>query len=205
MVSTAALGVAAYAGIALVWSRFFRPSRHKHAELKVQYFPFGKVATDLMPLLKHHRTDETKFFVIGLDGYSVGLDDTTYPWQKCVQDMANGAKEWTYFLQEPTPQASEALKRVMDLYPSKIKVLVLDSNITPTPADAETIQLMRTNHFLVSESPKMVWIEENHPPKSTDAYNCAFLPPMVAEHDDRHARLLNTFRHITSLYGKPLQ
>jgi hypothetical protein len=189
-----AIGVLVYAAISGAWFLFLRPSRSE----SILYFAEGKIASHLGPLLKKYAGPETRMKVVGSDGFYLGCEKPG--WRECVSGLGS---EWVFFLQKPTDAARDEVRELV-AKGCKVTLYVLDPSKQPDSEDVEVLEALKTNHFLVSSNPKMLWIEENHPEQSTVAYNCAFVPPTIASSDPRHSRLDSMFDKLTTKYGMRL-
>lgn len=175
--------------------------------LRLIFFPLEKnnfseagIAKTLTPLLKKHLAHGAKIKMVGSAGDNLfnGTQDPSYPkaWQDPLRSLFWGkADDIYYLLVGPDDQAWKALEAIATevnqregrecFHIARITNAdeVKDEKLRGYAKDA------RTGHFLLAENPKLLWLEGHHPPGSTTAYDCKFVPPTDAAQDPRHKNL----------------
>jgi hypothetical protein len=167
----------------LRWRRRRNVQHHKLAE--------ATIARDLVPKLNKLVTEPFTFFITGGDGYSLTMRKP-YPWRRFLKRaLWNGSTIHYILTKVSNGDRHKFLKVKAELEEGakgKINFYIAPSD-QPSDPDSELIESFQTFHpAVLAESPnrRLMWIEDYHPPHSTVAYSCEFVPPADAATDQRY-------------------
>lgn len=164
----------------------------------------ANIASHLGPRADAHIEEGAHLRVVGFDGYSIDLD--TYEWRPkwlhgwltgTVDDVPSRAKmDVDYLIQEPVQGVVEKLRQfAAELPPNagRLRIFVPRSDRT-----ANVPSHWKTFHFAVFEHHPQLWIEKNHPPKTTDAFDCYYFRPEAAVDEPLYYSCLREFDDVVA-------
>lgn len=190
--------IVSYALIVLAWAGVWLYRRRYPAERR--FFEKATIAYTAGPLLNRHIGESSELWVTGGDG--LPLHKESYIWHPTLKGWLDKGCTIHYLLVQPTAKATAELQTLVDAYGSRFEALVVDESRVPSSGpDHEIVTKMQSFHFIVSERPKLIWIERKHLPGTCEAEGCEFVPPEKALRDERHPQLLKIFKTIAERYG----
>jgi hypothetical protein len=179
--------------VAIIWFR-------KHHPKERRTFREATIAYNAGPLIDRYVGPETRLSIIGGDGLPIYRDH--YVWERYLKAWLKKGASIRYVLLQPAPAAIEKLSELRDSCqrPDQMSIYVIDWQRVEF-LDRDRLERMKTFHFLVGESPKLLWIEREHKPGTVTATDCEFVPPIIAENDDRYGELQSIFETTVAKYG----
>lgn len=168
-------------------------------------YPHARIATDLVPKADEHLKGNSEILIVGNDGENVTSE--CYPWTNNLKDWVKRGNTIKYLLVNPTQKAIDQLREVCnELIGTKgsLEVLTINRELSIEKPDEEFIKRWISFHFVTFDNPKQLWVEENHPPSSTEATDCTYYPPSIAGDVALWGILKRQFEIITSKYGLPV-
>jgi hypothetical protein len=208
-------------GPAVIWGAFFIfcfffflidgiGKWRRRRDLSHGKFSHATIAVDLVPKLKQLLTGKATFYIVGGDGYPL-TKRMYYPWWRGFLRWAL-RKNCTinYILTNVSPADEVALlkvKKKLELNTEgKLNFCFLRKDLVDD-SDREVVRKLHTFHPLIVEEKgkRIMWLEGYHPPASTVAYGCEFVPPAVAESDRRFNDYKSILGALTAKYGSQPQ
>jgi hypothetical protein len=128
-------------------------------------------------------------------------------WEKKLKIWLTDGVRVTILISTPNDKAIEYWKKLIDLSPNGLRVCVLDRS-KASPEDAAEIVKLDTFHptLVVKDGkPLAMWIESEHPPDSTVAYNVEYVAPndIIDYQRARFERFLKVLRRLTDENTRP--
>jgi len=147
----------------------------------VVFFDRAQIASKLGPRAMENLTESSSFCVVGYDCPNMAKEYGK--WQEFLVDVCKKGCCFTYYL------GKKDIKGVFDRFDEiaksshakrgQIKVFVR-SRIGSKQAETLANQWKRF-HFAIFEKPRQLWIEVDHPEGVTEASECYYFPPKIAE------------------------
>ena len=163
------------------------------------------IATDLVPNANEYMRGGSSIRIVGNDGENVTSDG--YPWTKDLMKWVEDGNHIEYLLMNPSKEAVDKLQEACAESSGQrgsLSVMTIDRDRPVDDEDQKFIDRWRSFHFVTFDHPKQLWVEGNHPEKSTNAENCAYYPPEAVEQTALWSVLNRQFEHIRNRYSKTL-
>ena len=138
------------------------------------YFPIAQIATSLFPLVNKYVDSTTHVRITGYDGPSFSAK--SYPWTSYLENWLERGVSVEYFLQNPTAEALEIIRGLSRRHgKGSFQAFVLDAKAELTSDEKRRLSAWKTFHFALFSNPELVWVENYHPPGTTEARECRYL------------------------------
>jgi len=166
------------------------------------HFSVAHIADDLGPLIRDHVRPTSKISVIGYDGTYVIAPEKD-KWRLLLSHWLLMGCEVRYFLQEMDQEKRvysqlKDLSKLAEKSGGKFSVFVLKKDVECSPALKRSIRDWKTFHFVVFENPAQLWIESSHLPLETEAHDCYYFPPNVAQDSALPKIYGERFNHVVN-------
>ena len=139
------------------------------------------IVDNLGDKLDHVLADGGTLIITGGDCYPICAKD--YGWHNAVQKFLERGCHVVQYAVEPTTEADTVFARLDDEYEQfAYRKMPPPSKWGEPDAEAQALlNLLRQCHPTLAASTdgnlKMVWLERDHPPRTTQAYNCQYWSP----------------------------
>ena len=161
------------------------------------------IADTMVPLISRNLTPKSTLRIVGADCRYLG---EKAKWRQAMEDwMAKGCKV-QYLIYKPHEKAVRVLKELGEKSCGAFcyKEMLAPEDVKDVDGDKELLAELETFHFIVADQPRQKWIEGNHPVDKTEAYDCEFVPPSMAEHDPRFHEYKVVFDKVWNKYSRSM-
>ena len=138
-------------------------------------------------LIKPKDVTANTLILIGGERFDVSPTDR---WVERVKAWLKQGATIKHIIVEPSKLSQERIEELRSLSPKFQSYNILDRTILKQPEDQEYAQYLINSHTTIWINPdnKFMWMESNHPPERSTAYNCEFVSKKRAQ-DDRRVKL----------------
>lgn len=175
-----------------------RNSRPRYPDRAVR-IPVAQIANDLVPLVDKLSLKDSKLLLVGYDGgYILGKNKNL--WRDSLSEWLKKGLNVEYILINPSRDAIDAFENIKEQAKGEVgKLEIWELKDPDRLAESERLKTCHPTLFYGGDNKtKAMWIEGDHPPGSSFAYDVTYVPP-GAMNDEQNGKFNEYESMIESL------